>query len=71
MKLLSTPFGTFIKVFASTVLAQYLGELSNGTSLFSMDMVMLGKLITAGLISALPVIINWVNPNYTQYGVSK
>jgi len=68
MKLLSTPFGTFLKAFAATVLTQYLIELQQGHQLFTMDKVMIGKLITAGLISNLPVIINWLNPHYSGYG---
>jgi len=69
MKLLSTPFGTFLKTFVSTVLTLWLIELSNGTTLFSLDYEMIEKLATGGVVSALPVIINWLNPNYTQYGV--
>ena len=66
--ILTTPFGTFLKTFVSTVLTLWLIELSNGTSLFSFDQAMIEKLATGGLVSALPVIINWLNPNYTQYG---
>lgn len=69
MKLLSTPLGTFLKTFVSTVLTLWLIELSNGTTLFSLDYEMIEKLATGGVVSALPVIINWLNPNYTQYGV--
>ena len=62
MKLLSTAFGTFLKAFTATVLTQYLIELQQGHQLFTMDKVMVAKLITAGLVSNLPVIINWLNP---------
>ena len=71
MKLLSTPFGTFIKAFVGTILTQYLIELQQGHQLFTMDKAMLAKLLTAGLVSNLPVIINWLNPHYQGYGVNE
>jgi len=71
MKLLSTAFGTFLKAFTATVLTQYLIELQQGHQLFTMDKVMVAKLLTAGLVSNLPVIINWLNPTYKGYGVNQ
>lgn len=67
-KILATPFGTFLKAFVATILTQYLIELQQGTDLFSWDVLMVKKLLTAGLVANLPVIINWFNPNYNQYG---
>ena len=71
MKILSSPIGTFLKTFVSTVLTLWLIELSNGTTLFSLDYTMIEKLATGGVVSALPVIINWMNPSYKQYGNTK
>ena len=71
MKILSSPIGTFLKTFVSTVLTLWLIELSNGTTLFSLDYAMIEKLATGGIVSALPVIINWMNPSYKQYGNTK
>ena len=71
MKLLSTPFGTFLKAFAATVLTQYLITLQEGHQLFTMDRAMIEKLLTAGIVSNLPVIINWLNPHYQGYGVNE
>ena len=71
MKFLSTPFGTFLKAFIATILTQYVIELQDGHQLFTMDKAMLSKLLTAGLISNLPVIINWLNPHYQGYGVNQ
>ena len=65
---LTTPFGTFLKGFAATVLTQYLIELQNGGQLFTMDIVMIQKLLTAAIVANLPVIINWLNPKYEGYG---
>ena len=67
-KLLLQPLGTFIKAFIATVLTQYLIELQQGTNLFSMDIMMIQKLFTAGLVANLPVIINWLNPSFQSYG---
>lgn len=68
MKLLSTAFGTFLKAFTATVLTQYLIELQEGHQLFTMDLPMTQKLLTAGIVANLPVIINWLNPQYKGYG---
>jgi hypothetical protein len=70
-KLLATPLGTFIKGFASIVLTMWLTELSAGHDLFTMDYELAKKLMTAGLIANLPIIINWFNPEYKNYGKEK
>lgn len=67
-QLLTTPVGTFIKGFLSIVLAMWVAELANGHDLFSMDIVMIKKLIVAGLVPNIHVLVNWLNPNYTGYG---
>ena len=70
MKLLATPFGTFLKTFVSTILAMYIAELTNGITLYDTDSHVIEKLLTGGLISSLPVIINWLNPHYNGYGIN-
>lgn len=67
-KLFAKPVGTFLKAFISTILTLYLVELQQGHQLFSMDEVMLQKLLTGALVANLPVIINWLNPHYEGYG---
>lgn len=67
-KFLTTPEGGFLKVFISCMLTQYFIELQQGHDLFSMDLAMVKKLLTAALISNLPIIINYLNPKYTGYG---
>jgi hypothetical protein len=66
--LLTTPIGTFIKGFLSIVLAMWVAELSNGHDLFSMDIVMIKKLIVAGIVPNIHVLVNWLNPAYQGYG---
>jgi hypothetical protein len=70
-KLLATPLGTFIKGFLSIVLAMWVGELSNGHDLFSMDIDMVKKLCVAGIIPNIHVLINWFDPEYKNYGKEK
>lgn len=67
-KIMASPFGSFLKGLMAIILTQYLIELQQGHELFSMDKVMLKKLLTAALVANLPVIINWLNPAYKNYG---
>ena len=69
MKFLTTPVGSFIKHFMSVILALYLAELTAGHDLFSMDVAMYKKIISGAVVSCLPIVINFLNPNYSQYGV--
>lgn len=64
----NTPLGTSIKAFLSVVISLYLAELADGHQLFQFDWVMWQKILTGALVSTLPAIINWLNPNYVQYG---
>ena len=65
----NTPAGSWVKVFISAVLLQFMNGLIEGHPLFSWDKAMLEKLATAGLVALIPVIINFINPNDTRYGV--
>jgi len=68
MKHLNTIYASWLKVFISSVFGAYLIMLQEGTNLFSWDLAMVEKLLTAGVVSTLPIIINWLNPNDTRYG---
>lgn len=70
-ELLTTPIGTFLKGFLSIVLAMWVAELTNGHDLFSMDLTMAKKLIVAGIVPNIHVLINWLNPEYKAYGNNK
>jgi len=67
-KLLNTWYGSYAKVFLASVLTVLLAELSQGYNLFSMDWVMGKKLIAAGVVSLLPIIINALNSEDKRYG---
>ena len=68
MKELNTIYASWLKVFISSVFGAYLIMLQEGTNLFSWDLEMVEKLLTAGVVSTLPIIINWLNPADTRYG---
>ena len=68
MKELNTIYASWFKVFLSSILAAYLVELQNGVNLFSWDLTMIEKVLTVGIASTLPVIINYLNPTDTRYG---
>jgi hypothetical protein len=63
--LANTPLGTAVKTFVAVVLAAAVADFStDGT-------ISLGNWQTwviAGLVSALPVIVNWLNPADSRYG---
>lgn len=67
-KFMTTPFGSYLKVFLSTILAMYIAE---GTDLWSIDLPMLKKFGSAGIASCIPVLYNALNPKYTNYGRKK
>jgi hypothetical protein len=67
-KAMTSPFASFMKVFIASMLTQYLIELQDGHQLFSWDLSMVQKIVTAGVVANLPVVINWLNPSYKHYG---
>lgn len=67
-KKLNTAWASWIKVFIATILTTYLIMLGEGHKLFTWDLSMVEKLLTAGIVSVLPIIINYLNPNDTRYG---
>jgi len=68
MKELNTIYASWLKVFISSVFGAYLIMLQEGSNLFSWDLAMFEKLLTAGVVSTLPIIINWLNPADPRYG---
>jgi len=68
MKELNTIYASWLKVFASAVLGAYLIELQNGRQLFNWTFDMVESLLTVGVVSMIPIIINWLNPADPRYG---
>ena len=68
MKELNTIYASWLKVFASAVLGAYLIELQDGRQLFDWTFDMVESLLTVGVVSMIPIIINWLNPADERYG---
>jgi len=64
----NTAFAGWIRVFVSAMILQFMLE---GYDLFSFDLLMLKKVVAAGVAAVLPVIYNALNPNDPRYGKSK
>ena len=54
-----SPFASFLKVFCAGVL---------GWVLINAQTIGLHPALALGLAAGLPIIINWLNPEYTNYG---
>jgi hypothetical protein len=57
--LASSPLASFAKVFAAGVL---------GWVVLNLDSLNIHPAVVIGLASALPVIVNWLNPSDSRYG---
>jgi hypothetical protein len=68
-KFLNTMAGSWLKVFSSTVLAEYLILMGKGISIFEWNMQTVEALVTAGVVAVLPIIINVLNSSDTRYGL--
>jgi hypothetical protein len=55
----NSPIASFVKVFGAGVL---------GWILVNLGTLGIHPALTIGLVSALPIIINWLNPEYENYG---
>lgn len=67
-KFLNTMAGSWLKVFITAVLSEYLILKANGLSLFDWNKQTIEALLTAGVVAVIPVIINFLNPNDPRYG---
>jgi len=64
MKFLNSLYGSWIKVFISAVITMII---SKG----NIYLITLEECISAGVISVLPIIVNYLNPHDTRYGKQK
>jgi hypothetical protein len=60
--------GNFTKHFLTAVLTLYVYELTQGQDPFLFDIELIKKLWVAGMISFLPTIANYLNPNDPRFG---
>ena len=61
MKFLNSIYGSWLKIFLSAILTMVIAK-------GDIYMVTLKECISAGIISVLPIIINYLNPHDTRYG---
>ena len=61
MKFLNSIYGSWIKIFLSAILTMVMAK-------GDIYLVTLKECISAGIISILPIIINYINPNDKRYG---
>ncbi|CAB4121861.1 hypothetical protein UFOVP19_16 [uncultured Caudovirales phage] len=61
MKFLNSIYGSWVKIFTSAILTMIIAK-------GDIYAVTLKECISAGIISILPIIINYLNPNDTRYG---
>lgn len=65
---LNTVFGSYLKVLVAALLTIIATELMNGKTIFDLDWK---YLVNATVLSALPILINWLNPKDPRYGKSE
>ncbi len=64
MKFLNSVYGSWLKIFVSAILTMVIAS-------GDIFLVTLKECISAGIISILPIIINYLNPHDTRYGKQK
>jgi hypothetical protein len=61
MKFLNSIYGSWVKIFLSAILTMVIAK----GNIYS---VTLKECFSAGVISILPIIVNYLNPHDTRYG---
>lgn len=70
-KFLATPIGSIVKHFFFILAVLWYEQYESGVDLWSMDWLMWKKLIAVAVGSCLPMIINYINKDYKNYGLGK
>lgn len=65
-KIMASPFGSFLKAFIVAFLSLLAARHKDGTLCFDANCIK--DILLASTFAIIPVIINWINPAYTQYG---
>lgn len=58
---------SWVKIFLAAVISSFLSLVVAGDTIL-LDVQAWEAILISGLVSVLPVIINWLNPNDTRYG---
>lgn len=68
-KLLNTAVGSLLKVVITVILGHILLELKSGKSILDVfNAENVWSYVTVILTSAIPIVINWINPEDKRYG---
>ena len=65
-KIMASPFGSFLKAFLVAFLSIIAARQKDGTLCF--DANCFQDIILSAIFAIIPVIINWINHDYKQYG---
>lgn len=69
---LISPAGSVVKVFVAIMLGILLKEYKEGNiDIFDLSLSNLKTVIGAAFTSCVPMIINFLNPSHTAYGIGK
>lgn len=63
--LANTPLGTALKTFVAVVIAGAVADFSTDGAI---SLARWQTWVIAGLVSAVPVVVNWLNPADVRYG---
>lgn len=66
LKFLNSPTGSWFKAALVAILSSIASKLRAGVNIFSKDN--LNELLIIAILSIIPVIINYLNPEDTRYG---
>ena len=64
MKFLNSIYGSWLKVALTAILTMIIAK-------GNIYEVTLQEVISAAVVSILPIIVNWLNPHDTRYGTNK
>lgn len=67
-KFLTTPLGDYVKHFLEIILGIWAIEVERTRELVIIDLAFWKQTLAAAFIATLPIILNWLNPNYKNYG---
>lgn len=71
-KFMTTPLGSFVKGFFSIVIAMYFKDVLAAKSIFiPITKDLINELVIAGLVPNIQILLNWINPEYKNYGIGK
>ena len=65
-KFFASPVGTFIKAFVVALLSLLAARQKDGTLCFDANCIK--DILFSSVFAIIPVIINWINPEYKNYG---